>query len=162
GHASFSVTNANLQLTGGAAGKRGLGALLGGVLSSVFKTVAVVLHLPDLTRSPVEFVGARADVSTGTVQLRSFSVQSPTFQATSAGAIPLADPLEASRLNDLPMDIALDRNTAAKARLASLNSDPNAAYVTLPRFLKVGGTLAKPEPKTDIAALARSAGTDAL
>jgi uncharacterized protein involved in outer membrane biogenesis len=162
GTASFNLTNANLRLRGDSAGQKGLGALLSGVLSGVFKTVAVVLRLPDLTASPVEFVDASADVSAGTVRLRSLSMQSPVFQAASTGTILLADPLEASRLNDLPMDIALERNTAVKAHLVSLNTDPKAAYVTLPRFLKVGGTLGKPDPKADIAALARGAGTDAL
>ena len=162
GNASVTLTNAVIQLTGPSSGDKDSGTLLSALFSGVFKTVAVVLQLPDLTRSPVEFLDARAEVSNGTVNLRSLFVQSPLFRATSAGTISLADPLEASRLNDLPLDLALERNTAIKARLASVNTDASLAYVNLPSFVKVGGTLAKADVKTDLAVLALKVGSDAI
>jgi hypothetical protein len=79
-------------------------------------------------------------------------LQSATYQATSAGTVSLADPVDDSRLNDLPVGIALERTTAAKVYLASGSSDTNH-YVKLPNFVKVGGTLANPDVKTDKLAL---------
>ena len=148
GNVGVSLTNANLHLGGGtAAGAEG--SPLTGFLSGIFQTIALVLRLPDLTRSPLDYLEVRGDVSTGVVNLRSSLVQSAAFQAACAGAITLADPWDASRLNDLPVDIALECGTAVKARLAPANTDPGLAYVKLPNFIKVGGTAARPEVKTD-------------
>jgi hypothetical protein len=148
GTASVSLTNANLRLSGGNSESKE-GGLLTGLVSSVFKTIALVLQTPDLTQSPLDYMEVRAEVSAGLVNLRSLLLQSASFQAACAGAITLADPVDASRLNDLPVDIALERATAVKARLAAANTDPNLAYVKLPNFIKVGGTLAKADVKTD-------------
>jgi hypothetical protein len=108
-----------------------------------------------MTQSPLDFVDARADISAGTVKLGSLLLQSAAFQATSAGTITLADPVSASRLNDLPVGIALERNTLVRARLASANTATNPPYTKLPDFCKVNGTLANPEVKTDALALSR-------
>ena len=164
GNAGVSLTNANLQLGGGTAESKE-GSPLSGFLSGVFKTIALVLRIPDLTRSPLDYLEVRGDVAAGVVNLRSLLLQSAAFQATCSGAITLADPLETSRLNNLPVDIALERATAVKARLASSTTDPGLAYVKLPNFIKVGGTPARAEVKTDklvLSSLLLKTGTGAL
>jgi hypothetical protein len=152
GKANLTVTNASILLAGQDSGNKDRGSTLAALWSKVFKPISVLLQLPDLTQSPLEFVEAHAEVSSGTVKLGSLLLQSATYQATSAGTVSLADPVDDSRLNDLPVGIALERTTAAKVYLASGSSDTNH-YVKLPNFVKVGGTLANPDVKTDKLAL---------
>jgi len=142
GNASLTVTNASIRLAGNGAGNQGRGSTLTAFFVAIFRPVSVLLRLPDMTQSPLDFVDARADISAGTVKLGSLLLQSAAFQATSAGTISLADPVSASRLNDLPVGIALERNTLVKARLASANTATNPPYTKLPDFCKVNGTLA--------------------
>ena len=98
---------------------------------------------------------ARATVSAGTVKLNTLLLQSAAFQATSSGTVTLADPVSTSRLNDLPVGIALERNTLSKAGLAAASAPNNTPYARLPDFCRVSGTLAHPEVKTDALALSR-------
>jgi hypothetical protein len=165
GNAALTITNATIQLTGDRPGNQSQASALTGFLSTVLKPVCVLLRVPEVTKSPLDFVDFRADVSAGTVKLGSVLLQSSVLQATSVGTVSLADPLSASRLNDLPVGIALERTTLARAGLASPNAVNATSYTRLPEFCKVGGTLADPKVKTDALALSRGLlrnGTQAL
>ena len=155
GNASLTLTNASIQLAGTRPGDQDRGSALTAFLSAVLKPVGVLLRVPDMTKSPLDFVDAHADVSAGTIKLRSLLLQSSVFQATTAGTVSLADPVSASRLNDLPVGIALERNTLVRAGLASANAATATPYTKLPDFCKVSGTLADPKVKTDALALSR-------
>ena len=155
GDASLTVTNASIRLAGNGSGSQGRGTSLTTFFSAIFKPVSVLLRLPDMTQSPLDSLDAHAEVSAGTVKLESLLLQSAAFQATSAGTISLADPVSASRLNDLPVGIALERSTLARVGLASTNTATDRPYARLPDFCKVGGTFANPEVKTDAMALSR-------
>ena len=153
GNTSLTVANANIRLAGNGSGSQGRGTSLTTFFSAIFKPVSVLLRLPDMTQSPLDSLDAHAEVSAGTVKLESLLLQSAAFQATSAGTISLADPVSASRLNDLPVGIALERSTLARVGLASTNTASDQSYARLPDFCKVGGTFANPEVKTDVPAL---------
>ncbi len=143
--AAFSLSEANLKLAGSGSSQHSFG----GFLLDIFKPIALVLGLPDLTKSALTGVAASAKVAAGTMQLSQFSIEGPLFQATSAGTITLAEALDQSRLNSLPIDIALERNLAIKAGLAATDTPAGQPYVKLPNFVKVSGTVSQPEPQTD-------------
>jgi hypothetical protein len=134
GQASFSFTNANLQLVGPKA-KR------------LIVPIATLLRVPDITQSPVNWLDAKTELGGGNLKLSRFAVQSAAFEATTAGVIPIAEVLTNSPLN-LPVEFALRRSLAEKASLLPPNTPPDAAYAMLPKFVTVKGTVG--DPKTDL------------
>ena len=69
--------------------------------------------------------------------------------------------LNDSKFNNWPINFSLSRYLASQARLLPANTPTNIAFVKLPTFVKLGGTLGNPSPKTDkmviIGLLAQSA-----
>ena len=139
GQAAFSFTNANLQLVGSKA-KR------------LIVPIAMLLRVPDITQSPVNWLDARTTISDGNIQLSRFAVQSAAFEATTAGVIPIAEVLTNSPLN-LPVEFALRRSLAEKASLLPPNTPPDAPYALLPKFVTVKGTVGDPKPDLNEMAL---------
>src|SRR5262249_20093503 len=82
------------------------------------------------------------------INLSKFAVLSSAFYAESQGVIPIADVLTNSPLN-MPVNIALRRSLAEKARLIPTDAPTNTAYVTLPTFVKLTCTLGDPKTQTD-------------
>ena len=91
---------------------------------------------------------ARASLGQGQINLTKFAVLSSAFYAESQGVIPIADVLTNSPLN-LPVNLALRRSLAEKARLVPVGAPTNTAYVSLPTFVKLTGTLGDPKSQTD-------------
>ena len=139
GQAAFSFTNANLQLVGSKA-KR------------LIVPIAMLLRVPDITQSPVNWLDARTEISGGNINLSRFAVQSAAFEATTAGVIPIAEVLTNSPLN-LPVEFALRRSLAEKASLLPPNTPPDAPYALLPKFVTVKGTVGDPKPDLNEMAL---------
>lgn len=136
GTAGITLTNASIQLVGRKA-------------RLLIIPIAVLLGLDELAQATVNGLNAQLSASNGKVQLAQCEVLSDAFIARAVGEIQIAPVLTDSRLNDLPINFALRRSLAQKARLIAQDAEPNAAFVTLPVFAKVGGTIAKPEVKTD-------------
>jgi hypothetical protein len=113
----------------------------------VLEPISVVLRVPELMQTPLSWVGAKAEVGQGQIQLQQFSVQSQAFDAESHGAIPMADVLTNSPLN-LPVTLSLRRSLAEKAHLLPANTPTNTTYVALPSFVTLAGTLG--DPKSEI------------
>jgi hypothetical protein len=82
------------------------------------------------------------------VLLKSAEVRSAAFQGLASGEIGLAAVLTNSTIA-IPVQIALSRSLAGEIGLVDATTPTNAVYVALPDFLKMEGTLGKPEAKTD-------------
>jgi type II secretion system protein N len=135
GLVNFSLTNLNLQ-----------------VVSPKYKQllapVAILLRVPELQDTPLNSIAARANLGGGKVDLEQFVTTSPAFYATARGTIRLAEVLTNSPL-DIPVQLALRRSLAQKARLMPPGAPTNTDYVELPQFVKMAGTIGDPKTETD-------------
>ena len=136
GNASLALTNANIQLVGPKA-------------KMIITPIALVLGLDELTHTPLNGLNAQLQMGSGQITLTQCNLRGETFRAEVTGEMPIAPVLNDSRFNNWPINIALRRELAAKARLLSADTPTNAVFVQLPTFAKLGGTLGKPEAKTD-------------
>jgi hypothetical protein len=105
-----------------------------------------------LTSSPIDAITLRASAGDGKVELQSAEVRSAAFQALASGQIVLAPVLTNSTL-EIPVQVTLSRSLAGQIGLVEASTPANAAYVALPAFLKMEGTVGKPVAKIDKLAL---------
>lgn len=101
----------------------------------------------ELTARPIDVVFARATAGNGRIELQAAEIRSAAFQAQAAGHIALATILTNSAIQ-IPVNVALSRAMADKVGLVNADMPTNLAYISLPDFLKMKGTLG--EPKADI------------
>lgn len=134
GNATLNLTNMHYEIVGRKA-KR------------LIDPIALVLRVPELSQTPINWIAAQLQVGNGQIALEQFKVQSQAFFAESSGSIPMADVLTNSPLN-LPVTLSLRRTLAEKANLLPANTPTNAVYAQLPSFVRVTGTLG--EPNTEI------------
>ena len=154
----FALTNAVVQLAADDAINQTKGMLptIFGSVGTVLKPIATALGVPDVMQSPLTLIAAQGDIAKGVVTLKKAGAESSVFRAGTSGALTLGDPYTNTRLENLPIDIALERSAAIKARLASASTPTNQTFVALPSFVTVGGTVAKQDihiNKTVIAGL---------
>ena len=105
-----------------------------------------------LTSSPLDSISMQANASNGQVQLQSADVRSAAFDAFASGQISLAPDLNNSTIS-IPVKVSLSRSLASQIGLSDASASTNVTYVALPDFLKMGGTIGKPEAITDKVAL---------
>lgn len=105
-----------------------------------------------LTASPLDAITLQASVGGGKVLLQSTEVRSAAFQALAAGQIVLEANLTNSTIA-IPVQVTLNRSLASQINLVSASTPTNAVYVALPDFLKLEGTIGKPQAKIDKLAL---------
>lgn len=134
GQLSLSLTNLSLEIVG----KK---------TKRLLEPIALVLRVPELTQTPLNWVNAQADIGQGKIGVNQFAVLSHAFFAEGKGTVSLAEALTNSPI-DMPVNLALRRSLAEKAKLVPPNAPTNTAYVSLPTFVKLEGTLG--EPKTEI------------
>jgi len=132
GQVSLSFTNANIQIVGPKA-------------KAIITPIALLLNLPELLHSPINYLTTDILLGGGKIDMRQFTAHSDAFIARSAGVIPIADVLTNSPLSQ-PVDISLPRSLARKF---SLSAPTNATHVQLPNFVKLAGTVGNPDVKTD-------------
>jgi hypothetical protein len=108
--------------------------------------IAAVLNAPELLSSPLDFVTTSIRASDGKIEATSFVAQSALLHIESKGTIPISDVLMNSPLNQ-PVDVSLVRNLANK--LSFSNVPTNVAYMKLPNFVTLAGTLGNVDPKVD-------------
>lgn len=137
GEARLVFTNANIQIVGPKA-------------KAILTPIALVLGAPELLNSPLDLVNATVCAGGGQIQIVEFLAHSPAFVAQSQGTIPIADVLSDSPLNQA-IEVSIARALATKLRFA--NVPTNAAYVRLPSFARLRGTLGSPDVKTDKAVI---------
>ena len=135
GQVALSLTNLNLEIVG----KKTRGLL---------EPIALVLRVPELTATPLEWVNAKADIAQGKINVSQFAVLSQAFFADGRGTVQIAPALTNSPL-DIPVAISLRRSLAEKARLMPAGTPPDKSYVQLPTFAKLTGTLGAPKTETD-------------
>jgi hypothetical protein len=140
GQLNLSLTNAHIQLVSPKARR-------------LVDPIAAALQLSEITQSPLVWLRAIASVNNGVIHLHDLSLQSTAFTAATRGSIPIANSPARSSLN-LPVSLALRRSLADKARLLPSNDSTNAAYVPLPDFVSITGSLEN--PRTELNQLAIS------
>jgi len=106
----------------------------------------------EVAQSPINIIESNGRIGEGVVQLERAFVQSPAFQIETHGTIRLAAALTNSTL-DLPVNVALRRELAAKVGLAPPDASTNIVFVQLPQFLTMQGTVSEPKKKLNVAAL---------
>ena len=165
---------ANLQLKGagvtGASLQKNLGGTIGLIftnadiqlVSSRWKSLLVPIGLAlrtDLMQSPVNWLALNAGVTNGKVNVGQCRIVSSAFTADTAGEIPLATVLTNSPFQPKwPLQLALSRKLAEKSNLVPKDAPTNTAYVALPVFAKISGTVGEPKPDIDKLAVAQILG----
>lgn len=107
----------------------------------------------ELEKSPINSIVASGTVGDGKLALQNALVQSPAFEAQANGTVMLADILTNSTLQ-IPVTVLLSQSLAERFNVAPANEPTNAAYVALPNFLTMTGTVGQPNPKINYEALA--------
>jgi hypothetical protein len=135
----------------------GLDSLIGRITGSATQKTS---WTDDLNASPIDVILARGRAGAGRVQLQQTEVRGGAFQALATGEILLASILTNSTI-EIPVKVALGRKLAGQAGLVPANTPTNTAYVELPDFLTMQGTLGNPKANLDelaLVALAAKAG----
>jgi len=104
-----------------------------------------------LRQSPIQIITAQGRAGDGRIDLQSATVQSTAFKADARGDIALAPVIPNSVIN-IPVAISVSQPIARQLNFAHGNTPARAAYVPLPQFLTMAGTLGI--PRTDINKLA--------
>jgi len=110
--------------------------------------ITALLRLPELMKTPISGLEANVNVQNQTLTLKDTKVLSDAFQVHTGGEIPLANVLTNSVLN-LPVEFHLERSIAKKSNLIPSSAPKDTPFVKLPDFVKLQGTVGKPETKTD-------------
>ena len=126
GNMEFGATNLDYQIS----------ALQTRLMKTLVMTLSTALQVPNISQSPLQFIGAQMDAGQGTVNIKSAQISSAAFLAELQGKIQLADILTNSPVT-LPVTVSLPKEGKLEA---------------LPQFLTLRGTVGT--PKTDINALA--------
>jgi hypothetical protein len=103
--------------------------------------------MDELKKSPIQVINAQIRAGGGRIDLPSASVQSTAFKADAQGGIALAQVLTNSTIK-IPVTVFVSQSIGKQLNLTSGNAAANAAYVPLPQFLTMKGTIGV--PKADI------------
>jgi hypothetical protein len=103
--------------------------------------------MDDLKKSPIQVINAQIKAGGGRIDLQQAAVQSTAFMADAQGGINLAQVLTNSTIH-IPVTVFVSQPISKRLNLAPGNTPANAAYVPLPQFLTLKGTIGV--PKTDI------------
>jgi uncharacterized protein involved in outer membrane biogenesis len=157
----FDVTSTNLNLS--------VLKIHSKVLKTLVNTVAAIPELvsnrtaaigavfgkggfsDELAKSPIDEIDTRGVIGSGKVDLQKAIVKSGAFEADAHGTVTLADVLTNSALQ-VPVSVSLSRGIAKEFGLAPADIPTNTAYVKLPDFYTMRGTVG--DPKNDINKLA--------
>jgi hypothetical protein len=102
-----------------------------------------------LLNAPVDVLAVQAEAGQGQIRLTSAQLRSAAFDARASGTIQVAPDLTRSELH-LPIHLALERSLAAQI---GRTGQPDQAYVPLPDFVTLRGTLGEPKAEFDKLAL---------
>lgn len=136
GQCNLSLTNADIKL-------------VSPKMNILLVPIASLLRVSEITQSPLNAIYARTAAGNGEIRLGQAGVESAAFHAYTRGTITIADVLTNSPINHLPVDFYLNRAIAGRAHLIMAGTPTNAAFVKLPSFLKIGGTIGTPRTQTD-------------
>jgi len=139
GTVGFNLTNMNLQV-------------VGPKLKGILTPISLLLQAPELLETPLNVIAGDASITNGVIILNHLVTTSQAFVANAQGDMKIAAVLTNSPLH-IPLQLALRRNLATRARLVSANASTNGDYVPLPQFATVGGTMGNPKTQIDKAKL---------
>jgi hypothetical protein len=105
----------------------------------------------EISGAPINVMRLTGTAGNGVIKFQQSEVRSSAFSAGSAGEIALASVLDNSKIK-LPVNVSLSRKLANKIGFSV--TDTNLAYVEMPAFLRMEGTIGKPERKIDYTVLA--------
>ncbi len=136
GQLGFSLTNVSIQ-----------------VVSEKWKPILTViglaLRITDIAQSPINALYAQVALGNGQIDLKSTVVESEAFRANVTGVINMDDVLTNSMLTGLSPKMELRRSLAKKSNLLPDNTPEDVKYVALPDFIKMKGTIGKPDVSLD-------------
>jgi len=132
GRLNVGITNAHLEVTPK-------------LVAAVITPFAMLLRLHDLPSSPFKWMNLDVQLDQGDLNLADFTVRSEDYSVTVTNQFQLDPALTNTVLPEFPVKFALERSVAAKSNLMPRGTPDDAAYVTLPDFVVVSGTLGKPE-----------------
>ena len=138
GQASFTFTNANLQV-------------IGPKTKNLIVPIATLLRVNEIAQTPLNWLDAQTELGGGNIKLNKFTVQSAAFEVRNArryshgrNAHQFAAQ-SAGRIRPAPF-------AGGEVQSAAAERPTNATYATLPQFVTVKGTIG--EPKSDLNELA--------
>ncbi len=110
----------------------------------------------ELSQSPINVIQARGSMGAGRIELENALVSSRLFQATTRGDVTLAPILTNSTLN-FPLSVSLTRSLAQRINMVPANTPTNQAFVPLPDYVAIKGTLGQPKNQINAKALVGTA-----
>lgn len=112
----------------------------------------------EITAKPIDVLLLTGGAGNGKIEVKETQVNSAAFQVQCAGEIGLAPVLTNSTLQ-FPVHVALGRPYATKLGMVNANTPTNAAYIALPDFLTIKGTLGLVDPNISKTGLLKVAGS---
>jgi len=128
--------------------------LIGQKATLLLTPLALALGIDDVLKASLTNFVLSVNLGQGAITIANCLLETDLFRAHTQGQIPIASELGNSRLNDLPIEIAIHSQLAQKSRLLPATALPSSNMVQLPIFAKLRGTLNKPEIYTDKAVIA--------
>jgi uncharacterized protein involved in outer membrane biogenesis len=105
-----------------------------------------------LEQAPIQIISMQAKAGNGLVNLQSATVQSSAFEADATGGVTLDAVLTNSTIN-IPVTVSLSQAIAKQLNVTSATASADAAYVPLPPFLTMTGTIGNAKANIDKLAL---------
>ncbi|MEO6033740.1 MAG: hypothetical protein ABIQ35_00635 [Verrucomicrobiota bacterium] len=151
GYASFTFTNANLQI-------------VDRKYKNILLPISLALQIPEISQSPINWLDARLTFAGGNINVTNFAAVSESYRATVQAVVPIADVLTNSPLKKIPVNFELRKALADRGSKLGLANGPVSAdgqFVKLPSLVRLEGTLGDPKSEIDkkgLATLAIQAG----
>ena len=147
GNVAMTVTNASVIIPDPKQTLHGPIGTIARVMLTILGPLAPIINVgvDDLITPPVAYVDTLVKLGGGQIGLNHFTVLSDAFKADAAGTVTISEVLTNSPINDIPVQIAFSKPIAKKAHLDSEDRTVGN-YVTLPNFVKLGGTIGEPKP----------------
>jgi hypothetical protein len=98
-------------------------------------------------------LNSKIDIADGSINVSEFRALGSAFMASSQGTITISPVLTNSMIRDLPVQLALGRNLAARAGFRNV-SGTNNPYVEIGTVARISGTVGNPQTKVDYARIA--------
>jgi hypothetical protein len=131
-----------------------VGSLLSGLLGA--KQGASSGVVDEFLQSPINAIVAQGKAGDGKIELQQARIESAAFRGGATGTIDIANVLSNSIMR-FPVSVELGRSLSDKLGLTPAGTPTNAAYVALPEFVKMGGSLGVPKPDVNYLVLAQLA-----
>ena len=138
GQLGFSLTNVNIQV-------------VSDKWKPILTVIGLALRISDIAQSPLNAIYSQVALGNGRIDLKSTVVESEAFRANVTGVINMDDVLTNSILTGLSPKMELRRSLAKKSNLLPDNTPEDVKYVALPDFIKMKGTIGKPDVSLDAA-----------